>query len=167
MLTALALLFVGAVLCLNGLWMQNRISDREIIIINLVVAAITATVALLGAAGATDMAGVKSAALTLLFSTTYLWFGYNRITGVDGRGLGWFSLFVAITVVPVFLQDTWRAQGWLELWLAVSWGVWAVLWFLFFLLLTLKLPISRSTAFVTLFSGVATGWMPAMVMLLG
>ena len=43
---------------------------------------------------------VKAAALTLLFSLTYLWVGMNRLTGSDGRGLGWFSLFVAISVLP-------------------------------------------------------------------
>ena len=138
MLTALSLLFVGAVLCLNAVWMWGHISDREIALINLVVAAITATVALLTAMRAQDIATVKSAALTLLFSTTYLWFAYNRLTGVDGRGLGWFSLFVALTVAPVCVQDSLHAVSWFDLWLALSWGVWAVLWFMFFLLLTQK-----------------------------
>ena len=106
MLLPLSLLFVGAVLFLNGIWMSGRIADREIVIINIVVAVITAAVAADSAIGATDPAAVKSAALTLLFTTTYLWVAYNRITGVDGRGLGWFSLFVAITVVPVAIEET-------------------------------------------------------------
>ena len=41
------------------------------------------------------------AALSLLFSLSYLWFAFNRLSAADGRGLGWFSLFVAITAVPV------------------------------------------------------------------
>lgn len=167
MLTALSLLFVGAVLCLNGIWMTGRISDKEIVLINLVVAGITAVVAAMTATGAQDIGAVKSAALTLLFSTTYLWFAYNRITGVDGRGLGWFSLFVAITVVPVCLQDAVRAQGFIDLWLALSWGLWAALWFMFFMLLTLKRPVSNATAALAIFSGVFTGWLPAVVILLG
>lgn len=167
MLTALALLFVGAVLCLNGIWMLGRISDKEIVLINLVVAAITATVAAMTATGAQDIGAVKSAALTLLFSTTYLWFAYNRLTGVDGRGLGWFSLFVAITVVPVCIQNVYRADGVIDMWLALSWGGWAALWFMFFLLLTLKRQISNATAGLTIFSGIFTGWLPALVILLG
>ena len=167
MLTALSLLFVGAVLCLNGIWMTGRISDKEIVLINLVVAGITATVATLTAVGAQDIGAVKSAALTLMFSTTYLWFAYNRLTGVDGRGLGWFSLFVAITVVPVCLQDAYHAQDFFDLWLALSWGVWAALWFMFFMLLTLKRPVSNTTAGLAIFSGVFTGWLPAVVILLG
>ena len=47
MLLPLSLLFVGAVLVLNGLWMAGRISDREIVVINFATAAITATVAII------------------------------------------------------------------------------------------------------------------------
>lgn len=167
MLTPLALLFVGAVLVLNGIWMTGRIQDREIILINLVTAFITACVAGVSAFGAADMAAVKSAALTLLFTTTYLWVAYNRITGVDGRGLGWFSLFVAITVVPVAVQDSLAAVTAVELWLGLSWAVWAVLWFMFFLLLALEKPIQRVTAGVTLMTGIFTGWLPGVLLLLG
>lgn len=167
MLTPLALLFVGAVLVLNGIWMTGRIQDREIVLINLVTAFITACVAGVSAFGATDMLAVKSAALTLLFTTTYLWVAYNRIAEVDGRGLGWFSLFVAITVVPVALQDSLAATTAVELWLGLSWAVWAVLWFMFFLLLALEKPIQRLTAGVTLLTGVFTGWLPGVLLLLG
>ena len=55
-------------------------------------------------------ASIKSAALTLLFTTTYLWVAYNRVVAVDGRGLGWFSLFVAITVVPIAIEGLAGAQ---------------------------------------------------------
>ena len=42
MLLPLSLLFVGAVLVLNGIWMTGRIDDREIVLINLVTATVTA-----------------------------------------------------------------------------------------------------------------------------
>jgi hypothetical protein len=70
MLLPLSLLFVGAVLTLNGLWMMNRISDGEIVIINLATAFIAGAVALLVMSGADTLAAVKTAALTLLFSIT-------------------------------------------------------------------------------------------------
>ena len=44
-----------------------------------------------------DAASIKAAALTLLFTFTYFWVAINRYNGADGRGLGWFSFFVAIT----------------------------------------------------------------------
>ncbi len=168
MLTGLSLLFVGAVLFLNGTWMFGRIADREIILINVLVGLITAAVAAKTAFGAgADLASVRSAALTLLFSITYLWFAANRASDFDGRGLGWFSLFVAVTVAPVCVQDLMAADTLLGVWLALSWGVWAVLWFMFFVLLVLKRPINTATGLVTLFSGIFTGWLPAMLLLNG
>ena len=167
MLLPLSLLFVGAVLVLNGIWMTGRIADREIVIVNLIVAGITAGVAVFAAIGATDIAGVKPAALTLLFSTTYMWFAFNRLTGTDGTGLGWFSLFVTFTILPEAGFAIAGADITLDLWLGFSWMVWAVLWFMFFVLLTLKRPIQGIKAGVTLFSGVFTAWLPAMMMLYG
>ena len=102
MLLGLALLFVGAVLFLNGLWLTGRIGDREIAVINIFVGGLTLVVALYSAFGpGADAGSIKGAALTLLFTFTYLWVAYNRFNDVDGRGLGWFSLFVSITVIPV------------------------------------------------------------------
>jgi hypothetical protein len=42
----LALLYVGAVLFLNGLWLMDRIGDREIAIINIFVGGLTLLIAL-------------------------------------------------------------------------------------------------------------------------
>ncbi len=165
MLLPLSLLFVGAVLTLNGLWMMNRIADREIVVINLATAFITATVAILSMAGADTPQAVKGAALTLLFSLTYLWVGMNRLTGSDGRGLGWFSLFVAISVLPEAIATLRHAPDAMALWLGLCWIGWAGLWLLYFLLLALRWPLERTTAAATLASGVLTAWLPALAML--
>jgi hypothetical protein len=167
MLLPLSLLFVGAVLVLNGIWMTGRIDDREIVLINLVTATVTAAVAVATAIGAADMAAVRSAALTLLFTTTYLWVAYNRLTGADGRGLGWFSLFVSLTVLPVAAQAVMAAEGPMSLWLGLNWAAWSGLWFMYFLLLALGRPLLRVTALATLASGVFTGWLPGLVLLNG
>ena len=114
MLLGLVLFYVGAVLILNGLWMLGRIGDREIWVINLFVGAVSLLAAFRQAFGAdADAASVRAAALSLLFSLTYLWVAVNRFTGADGRGLGWFSLFVALTTVPVAvdaLRGAWRVE---------------------------------------------------------
>ncbi|MDN5786853.1 AmiS/UreI family transporter [Pseudorhodobacter sp.] len=168
MLTGLSFLFVGAVLSLNGIWMLGRIGEREIAVINGVVAAITIAVASALAFGQeATLESVKAAALTLLFSTTYLWVAINRIAGFDGRGLGWFSLFVAITVTPVAWEAWTAAQTPFAHWIALCWAAWAVLWFLYFLLLALACPILRATAWFTLFCGVFTAWLPGWLMLNG
>lgn len=168
MLLGFALLYVGAVLFLNGLWLLGRIEDREIIVINVASGFVTLCVALYLAFGpGADAGSIRAAALTLLFTTTYLWVAYNRVVAVDGRGLGWFSLFVAVTVVPVALKSFATAQSTLDVWMALNWTAWAVLWFMYFLLLALKKPILQATAVATLAIGIATGWLPGYLLLEG
>lgn len=168
MLPGFVLFYVGAVLFLNGLWLLGRIQDREIVVINVVAGAASGAVVLHDAFGAAaDGASIRNAALTLLFTTTYLWVAYNRVTGVDGRGLGWFSLFVAMTTVPVFLREIMQASSAMGVWLAANWAVWGVLWFMYFLLLALGRPIQRQTGWVTLSTGILTGWLPGFLLLDG
>lgn len=168
MLTGFVLFYVGAVLFLNGLWLMGRIADREIVVINIVTALVSGAATLHGAFGGAATAGsIREAALSLLFCTTYLWVAYNRFSGADGRGLGWFSLLVAVTAVPVTLRALAEAGSATELWLALNWAVWAVLWFMYFLLLALGRPIQRQAAWVTLLSGIFTGWLPGFLLLDG
>ena len=105
--------------------------------------------------------------MTLLFTFTYLWVAWNRWNGADGRGLGWFSLFVAITIVPVSLDTLANAQGTWDVWFGLCWAAWAVLWFMFFLLLALQKPIARLTGGVTVLEGILTGWLPGYLLLDG
>ena len=168
MLLGLSLFYVGAVLILNGLWMLGRIGDREIAVINLFTGGLTLLVSLKLAFGdGADAASIKGAALSLLFSFTYLWVAFNRLTGADGRGLGWFSLFVAITAVPVAIDTLRVAVSTWDWWLGLSWAAWAVLWLMFFLLLALQRPIARLTATLAIGQGVRTGWLPGYLLLTG
>lgn len=172
MLIGLVLLFVGAVLCLNGLWILGYIADNEIAIIDFFVGAITAAVAIYlafwaGAQGA-DLASIRAGALTLLFTFTYLWVALNRFNKADGRGLGWFCLFVAITAGPVAIITLAQSEGkvW-PVWFGLCWAAWAVLWFLYWVLLALKRPIARFTGGLTVAEGILTGWLPGFLLLFG
>lgn len=168
MLTGLSLFYVGAVLILNGLWMLGRISDREIAVINFFTGGLTLLVALQLAFGAdADLASVKAAALSLLFSFTYLWVALNRLSGADGRGLGWFSLFVAITAALVAIEALTSASSVWQWWSAWSWAAWSLLWLLFFVLLALQKPVTRVTAWVAIVQGVFTAWLPGYLLLNG
>jgi len=168
MLMGFLLFYVGAVLVLNGIWLMGRIQDREIVVINVVTGLVAGGFVVQGvfAAGA-DADSVRTAALKLMFATTYFWVAYNRFSGTDGRGLGWFSLFVAITAVPVFLSAITTASGISETWQALNWAVWGGLWFMYFLLLGLGKPIQKPTAWVTLLAGIFTGWLPGYLLLDG
>lgn len=168
MLLGLALFYVGAVLILNGLWMLGRIGDREIPLINFFAGGVTLLVSLKLAFGdAADAASIKAAAFSLLFSFTYLWVAFNRHNGADGRGLGWFSLFVAITAVPIAIETLAGAHSSWDLWLGASWAAWSVLWLLFFLLLALQKPLTRLAAWTAIVQGIFTGWLPGYLLLNG
>ena len=167
MLSGLVLFYVGAVLILNGLWMLGRIGDREILVINLLVGLLSLRVAHEYAFGdGANLLTVREATLSLLFSFTYLWVAWNRLLGNDGRGLGWFSLFVALTAGAVATQLLWSAQdawGW---WQGVSWAAWAVLWLLYFAQLVLHKPWKRRVAWTAMAQGVFTGWLPGYWLLM-
>jgi putative amide transporter protein len=162
----MVLFFVGAVLCLNGLWLLGKIGDNEISLINYMVGGITLLVCLYLTFGpGADAGSIKAAALTLLFTFTYFWVAANRRNGADGRGLGWFSLFVAVTAVPVTLQTLQGANTTWGYWFAACWAAWGFLWFLYFMLLVLKRPIAKFVGGVTLAEGVFTGWLPGFLLL--
>ena len=165
MLLGLALLYVGAVLCLNGIWLTGRIADREITIINLCVAGISSMVALHTIVMGDTIADTRTAAMTLLFAITYLWVAYNRITECDGRGLGWFSLFVTITVTPMAVHEFINANSVITYWMGFSWSAWAALWLLYFLQLTGVKNMPGTVAAFTLFCGIFTAWLPGMLVL--
>lgn len=161
------LLYVGAVLFVNGLWLLGLAQDREIAAINIFTGFVGVVVAVFAVAQG-DLASVQLAAYVLLFAFTYLWVAYNQYLGTDGRGLGWYCLFVAITAVPVSLITLANSGGDTFLvWLGLNWAAWAVLWFLYFLLLALGRPIQRLTAYVTTVEGVVTAWIPGFLVLNG
>lgn len=168
MLLGLGLLYVGAVLFLNGLWLLGRIGDNEIWVINVFAGFITLAISLYLAFGpGADAGSIKAAALTLLFTFTYFWVALNRHNGADGRGLGWFSLFVAITVVPVAIDTLRSADSTWGVWFGLCWAAWAFLWFLFYLLLAQQKPILKFTGMVTVIQGILTGWLPGYLLLEG
>ena len=169
MLLGFALFWVGAVLCLNGIWLLGQIGDREIGVIDVFVGFVTLAIALYLAFGpGADAASIKGGALLLLFSFTYFWVAWNRWNNADGRGLGWFCLFVAITCVPVFLQGFATAHTTLDYWLAICWLSWGVLWFLFFLILALGMQsLTKFTGALCALEGVYTAWIPGYLLLIG
>jgi putative amide transporter protein len=167
MLAGLGLFWVGAVLFCNGLWVLGKIGDNEISVIDVFVGSLTLLIALYGAFGpGADLAAVKGSTFLLLFTFTYFWVAWNRWNGADGRGLGWFCLFVAITCAPICAETLVNAQGnfW-QLWLAFCWLSWGVLWFLFYLILAHKrTEFSTFTGILCTAEGIYTGWIPGYLL---
>nr|WP_269446590.1 AmiS/UreI family transporter [Cephaloticoccus primus] len=105
--------------------------------------------------------------MTLLFSLNYLWVALNRTNGADGRGLGWFSLLVAVTAAVVSGETLWHAATLWDFWNGLSWAAWAVLWALFFVILVLRRDIGRITGILAIVLGVSTGLLPGYLLLSG
>lgn len=169
----MGLLFVGAVLIINGIWLLGRAVGEDVAILNFFVGGLTFLIAMwwafgeLWAFGEYRTADAFNAAGTLLFSFTYLWVGANAIRGLeDQRSFGWYCAFVAVVAAPtgyVVLQTG-------DVGLAGLWWIWAVLWATFFVLLGLELDeYTTPIAWYTVAVGVVTsaagylmagGWWP-------
>lgn len=159
------LLYVGAVLFINGLMLIGVIPGKSAAILNFFVGGMQVvfpTIVLIQAEN--DPGIILGAAGLYLFGFTYLYVGIIQMTGVSGEGLGWFSLFVsACAVVIGFIQLTLQDPVF-----AVIWWIWAVLWFLFFLLLGLGMEsLAHTTGWFTILISHLTGTIPAFVLLLG
>jgi putative amide transporter protein len=169
MLVGMSLFWVGAVLFLNGLWVLNKVGDREIAVIDVFVGTLTLGVAIYLAFGpGANASSIKGAAFLLLFTFTYYWVAWNRWNGADGRGLGWFCFFVAITCAPIAIQSFLTAHTVWDYWLAFCWLSWGVLWFLFYLLLAAgRTELTKFTGTLCTLQGIYTGWIPGYLLLIG
>jgi hypothetical protein len=145
------------------------LENREVAVINIftgfvgVVAAVT--LAVQGNQNE-DIASIRAAGYILLFAFTYIWVAFNQFLGVSGHAFGWYCLFVAITAVAAGIYTFSNADGNdASIYLGVDWFVWAVLWFLFFLLLALERPVARLAGWLAILTGIGTSWVFAILLL--
>jgi putative amide transporter protein len=191
MLLGVVLLYVGVVLIVNGIWLIGQaraapavaaagggtvevtdptfIQNREVAIINVftgfvgVVAAVTLAVQ---GNNAGDLASIRGAGYILLFAFTYLWVAYNQYVNAGGHAFGWYCLFVAVTAVVAGIFTFSNADGnSASIYLGFSWLAWAVLWFVFFLLLALDRPLARLAGGLAILEGIATAWVFGILLL--
>ena len=218
MLLGVVLLYVGAVLVVNGIWLVGQaraasaaarvparatagnaaagqelggeivaqpppraeasplfIQNREVAVLNIftgfVGVAVATTYIVLGATRTVPAVGlveIRAGGFILLFAFTYLWVAFNQFLNAGGRALGWYSLFVAITAIPAGIYTLQAANGnAASIWLGIDWFAWAVLWAMFWALLTLERPIARITGWVAILEGLGTSWAFAVAILEG
>jgi putative amide transporter protein len=163
---SVGLLYVGAVLVINGLMLLGIVEARSAAPLNLFVGGlqvVTPTVLIIMSGGDPDV--ILGASGIYLFGFTYLYVGINLLGGLDGTGLGWFSAFVAACAVVYaglsFVRFDDPAFG-------VIWLEWAVLWGLFWAVLGLgRDSLTRFTGAVAVVAGILTAAVPAFLLLTG
>ena len=159
------LLYVGAILFLNGLALLGIVRGNGAVPLNIFVGllqVITPTWLIMSSGGDPDV--IYGASGLYLFGFTYLYVAFNTIWGFDPTGLGWFSLFVAIAAVGYAAVSAYRGD-WA---FAVIWLLWDYLWWLFFELLGRDKPhLTRYTGAVAAIEGWTTGAIPAFLLLIG
>lgn len=194
MLLAVVLLYVGAVLVINGIWLigQARAAEREpapagapgeatveghpTFIENREVAILNIFTGFIGVVAATtfaiqgtldeELASIRASGYILLFAFTYLWVAANQFLGARGHAFGWYCLFVSITAVFAGIYTFVNAEGnAAAIYLGFDWLAWAILWFLFFALLALERPIARFTGWVAILAGIGTAWVFGLLLL--
>jgi hypothetical protein len=189
MLLGVVLLYVGAVLVVNGIWLLGQarvaaggedgaaaaeghptfIQNREVSMLNLFtgfVGVVAAVTLIIQGNRDQDLAALRAAGYILLFAFTYLWVAANNFLNAGGRAFGWYCLFVAITAIPAGIQTLSNADGNdASIYLGIDWFAWSVLWFMFFLLLALDRPIARLTGSVAVLEGIATAWVFGILLL--
>ncbi len=162
---SVGLLYVGAVLFINGLMLVGLIPGKSAAILNFFVGTMQVvfpTLIILQANN--DPAVIFGAAGLYLFGFTYLYVGILQVTGYPGEGLGWFSLFVAICAVIIGVIQFTSVNDPV---FGSIWLIWAVLWFMFFLVLGLhKVSLTLATGWFTILVSFLTGTIPAFLLLL-
>jgi putative amide transporter protein len=194
MLLGVVLLYVGAVLVINGIWLIGQarsaaptgtattavgvgaethptfIQNREIAVINVFtgfVGVVAATTLMVQGNRNSDLASIRAGGFILLFAFTYLWVAANNFLNAGGRAFGWYCLFVAITAIPAGIYTLANANGDdASIYLGICWFAWAVLWALFWALLALDRPVAMLAGRLAVFEGIATAWVFGLLLLL-
>jgi putative amide transporter protein len=170
---AVGLLYVGAVLFVNGLALVGLVKGTSMIPMNVFVGilqVVTPFYLIFSAHG--DQAVIVGASGLFLFGFTYLYVAMNNAFNLDGTGLGWFCLFVAITAC---VYSYWNFANYGALaggnhdigyLLGVLWASWAVLWLLFWFVLALgQSSFTIFTGAWCAAQGIYTGLVPALILI--
>ena len=164
-MASVGLMFVGAVLFINGLLFLGKVDAKSAATFNLFVGALQVAIPfyLIATAASTDELLLASG--TFLFGFTYLYVGISNLAGQESSGLGWYSAWVAIMAAAFGVTEIVKFD---EPTLGLLWLQWSVLWGLFFLILALGYDrLTTVTGVLTLILAFTTCTIPGYLLLLG
>ena len=155
----------GAVLFLNSLMLLGKAEAKSVGIFNIFVGTIQIIIPtyLMVGAGQNNW-DLYNVASIFLFGLTYLYVGITVLRGLDGSGLGWFSLWVAIIGVVYTFVSLIHFNNVVN---TITWGMWAFLWFLFFLSNALNKKIDHYIGLVAFVQSWVTLTIPALLYFIG
>ncbi|MBT2681629.1 AmiS/UreI family transporter [Bacillus sp. ISL-35] len=159
------LLLSGAALFLNSLMLLGKANAKSVAVFNLFIGAMQVIVPfyLIIASDQSNWT-IYSLASIFLFGFTYLYVGMTLLKDLDGSGLGWYSLWVAVIaliyafVAYIHFEDIVNTLTWL---------MWAYLWFLFFLSMGMNKKIDAYIGKVAMVQSWLTLTFPALLSMTG
>ena len=94
------LMFVGAVLFVNGLLLLGKVDAKGAATFNLFVGALQTAIPFYLIATATNTSDILLDSGIFLFGFTYLYVGISNLAGQEPRGLGWYSAWSRSLLLP-------------------------------------------------------------------
>lgn len=159
------LLLSGATLFLNSLMLLGKAESKSVGVFNLFVGFLQIIFPIyLIAVSDQHHWTIFNLGCTFLFGLTYLFVGIINITGFDGSGLGWFSLWVSIIAVVYMFVSFIHYHDMIN---TLTWAMWAYLWFLFFLCMSLNKKIDIYIGKVAFVQSWVTLTIPSLLSLTG
>ncbi len=164
-MSAVGLMFVGAVLFVNGLLLLGRIDSKGAATFNLFVGALQVAIPFYLIATAPNTSDILLDSGIFLFGFTYLYVGISNLAGQPATGLGWYSAWVAIMATAFGITNIVKFS---DPTIGLLWLQWAVLWGLFFVVLALgRERLTPLTGWLTLILSFTTCTIPGFLLLLG
>ncbi|MCU5378096.1 AmiS/UreI family transporter [Bacillus cereus] len=159
------LLLSGAALFLNSLVILGKAEMKSAGVFNLFVGALQIIIPfyLIMISDQSNWT-VYSYAATFLFGLTYLYVGVTFIKGIDSSGLGWFCMWVAIIALFYMVVSFVQFHDVVN---ALTWFMWALLWYLFFVLNTQKKNINQYLGRIAFVQSWVTLTLPSLFYFMG
>ncbi|MCP9281291.1 MULTISPECIES: AmiS/UreI family transporter [Bacillus] len=159
------LLLSGAALFLNSLVILGKAEMKSAGVFNLFVGALQIIIPfyLIMISDQSNWT-VYSYAATFLFGLTYLYVGVTFIKGMDSSGLGWFCIWVAIIALFYMVVSFVQFHDVVN---ALTWFMWALLWYLFFVLNTQKRNINQYLGRIAFVQSWVTLTLPSLFYFMG
>jgi putative amide transporter protein len=155
------LIYVGAVLLVNGIAGLGGIDAKSSAVLNFMVGSLGTFFSLLNLVRADSTAEYFTVATFFLFTFTYLYVAISSWYELDMRGFGWYCFFVALTAIPTsmmaFKSGDLRFGGF--------WLIWGALWYTFYLSSAHGKDFGKALPYATIIVGVTTCWIPGMLIL--